>query len=322
MKNISGTTDSQNKPSSTAGEFLSKAQVIAWCFAFSSETVLAVVGNLLTIAIFAFNKKLRTKKSFYLVMNMAFADLLFAGVCFPVRIYSLATHKHFQFRRSSTIFRVIYTASTQASFITAVLMAAERFYAIYWPLKHRTISMRAWLVILTAWTLAFLLTVFLLHLTNSQPLAQNVFICLYGLFLVVTICSVNISIWRKFQQKTVPHNHQNRALQNQRLTKALFLVSVFTLSSWVPVVVTNFISIFGFHVSTNILLLNSFIYLSNSFINPIVYALRIPEFKEALRLCCAVRREGEGNTGRVNMAADHNHVQVSFDQEIAEDTKL
>ena len=104
---------------------------------------------------------------------------------------------HFQFRRSSTIFRVIYTASTQASFITAVLMAAERFYAIYWPLKHRTISMRAWLVILTAWTLAFLLTVFLLHFTNSQPLAQNVFICLYGLFLVVTICSLNISVWRK-----------------------------------------------------------------------------------------------------------------------------
>ena len=52
-------------------------------------------------------------------------------------------------------------------------------------------------------------------------------------------------------------------------------------------------------MSTNITLLNSFIYLSNSFINPIVYALRIPEFKEALRLCCAVRRkikDGEGNT--------------------------
>jgi len=90
-------------------------------------------------------------------------------------------------------------------------------------------------------------------------------------------------------------------------------------------VVTNFISIFGFHMSTNITLLNSFIYLSNSFINPIVYALRIPEFKEALRLCCAVRREikdSEGNTGRVNMAADHNHVQLSFELEIAEDTKL
>ena len=104
------------------------------------------------------------------------------------------------------------------------------------------------------------------------------------------------------------------------------LVSVFTLSSWIPVVVTNFIRIFGFHMSTNILLLNSFIYLSNSFINPIVYTLRIPEFKEALRLCCAVRREikdSEGNAGiRVNLADDHNHVQPTFEQENVDDTKL
>ena len=79
------------------------------------------MGNLLTIAIFAFNKKLRTKKSLCLVMNMAFDDSLFVGVCFSVRIYSLAAHKRFQLRRSSTIFRVIYTASPQALFITAVL---------------------------------------------------------------------------------------------------------------------------------------------------------------------------------------------------------
>ena len=93
---MSGTTDTQNEPSSTAGEFLSKAQVIAWCFAFSSETVLAVVGRLLTIAIFAFNKKLRTKKSLYLVVNMAFADLSFAGLClFPGSSLTVSISKAF-----------------------------------------------------------------------------------------------------------------------------------------------------------------------------------------------------------------------------------
>ena len=88
--------------------------------------------------------------------------------------------------------------------------------------------------------------------------------------------------------------------------------------------VTNFISIFGFHMSTYILLLNSLIYLSNLFINPIVYELRIPEFKEAWRLCCSVRREikeSEENTGRVNMAADHIIMYSSLSN-IVEDTKL
>ena len=117
------------------------------------------------------------------------------------------------------------------------------------------------------------------------------FVYKYGLFLVVTICSLNISIWRKFQQKTVPHYHQiKQTIPKPAFNyKALLFASVFNLSSWIPEVVTNFISIFGFHISTNIF--TPQFYLSNSFINPIVNALRIPEFKEALRLCCAVRRE-------------------------------
>ena len=94
MKNMSGTTDTQNEPISTAGEYLSKAQVIAWCFAFSSETVLAVVDSLLTIAIFAFNKKLRTKKSLYLVVNMAFVDLSVAGL-FPSSTLTVSISKVF-----------------------------------------------------------------------------------------------------------------------------------------------------------------------------------------------------------------------------------
>ena len=166
-----------------------------------------------------------------------------------------------------------------------------------------------WLVILTAWSLTLLLTFLLLHLTNS-PLAQNAFICLYGLFLVMTI-------------SVLPQHHHLEKVSAKNCS-SLF-VSVLSLSSWIPVVmVTNFISIFGFHMSTYILLLNSLIYLSNLFINPIVYALRIPEFKEAWRLCCSVRREikeSEENTGRVNMAADHIIMYSSLSN-IVEDLKL
>ena len=69
---------------------------------------------------------------------------------------------------------------------------------------------------------------------------------------------------------------------------------------------------------------------------PVVYALRIPEFKQALTLCClgreaAVNYEGE----RTNNAAaamtpatqlrklrvDPNHINLAFEQEVM-DTKL
>ena len=71
-------------------------------------------------------------------------------------------------------------------------------------------------------------------------------------------------------------------------------------------------------------------YLSSSFINPVVYAIRIPEFKQALpNVCCFRRRalmDSEGNMERFNMAAaDHNHAQLTFEQKIVhggQDTKL
>ena len=144
------------------------------------------------------------------------------------------------------------------------------------------------------------------------------FTCLYGLFLLVTICGQNIGIWRKFHQKVV-RCHQNRAMQIQRLTKALSIVSVVTLSS---------LRVFAAHniSSTFFMILTSLIFFSSSFVNPMVYALRIPEFNQALNLLC-FRRHGEMVLGRererVNIvAADLSNLQLTFEQEVLEDTKL
>jgi len=57
-------------------ELLSEAQVIAWSCALASEAVVIVLGNLLTIVLFTFNKKLRNKKRLYSCYKyMTFADL-------------------------------------------------------------------------------------------------------------------------------------------------------------------------------------------------------------------------------------------------------
>ena len=106
-----------------------------------------------------------------------------------------------------------------------------------------------------------------------------------------------------------------------------------------PLVYNNLIAFVGYRMSNNISLITSFTYFSNSFINPIVYALRIPDFKEALlSLCCFTRHEvmsSQENAGRDEMAAhlapviqrrtltmDHNKLKFTFEQENVEDTKL
>ena len=330
MTNVSASTSSSSSLSSRAKIFSNlDAQIIAWSFAFSAQAVAVVMGNMLAIALFAFNKKLRKKKSLYLVMNMAFADLMLGGIYLPSFIFFLVTPENQASYEISFFRKIICAFFSLASSITAALISAERFYAIYWPLKHRTLSTRAYrLVILMVWTLAILFSTVYVLLFWS-PMTLYSFLCSYILLLVLTICGLNIGIWRKFKQKT-PSHQQNRAFQKQRLTKALLYVSAFTLISWIPISLCNLIGSFGYNIHDHILLLTLFMYLSSSFINPVVYAIRIPEIKQALpNVCCFRRRaliDSKGNIERLNMAAaDHNHAQLTFEQKIVhgrQDTKL
>ena len=335
MKNTSATTDSHVESLLQTEEALSQAQVIAWSCTLTWEAAFITLGNLLTIVIFAFFKKIRVKKSLYLVINMAFADLALGSVCLPLSIFIIETHHQLTIERSPFFLKIIIVVFAQVSFITAALISAERFYAIYWPLKHRTLSARAYrLVILTPWILSILgsiFTVFLLHFVSVVDLFFG--LCLYGLSFVLTICGLNIGIWRKFQQKTLPHLH-NRALENKRLTKALMFVSLMSLISWLPPIVWNFADFLKYKMSDNIFLVTFFMYFSNSLINPVVYALRIPEFKQALNQCCfarkKVRRSQENLKGnemaadltlvmhRRTLTTDHNNLQLTFKQEIVD----
>ena len=318
----------------------SSVQVIAWSCALATEAVVIVVGILLTNVLFALNKKLRSKKRLYLVLNMAFADLFLGGISLPTYVYSLPLGQVKFDEQTPTLFTIIFLVFAQASFITAALISCERFYAIYWPLKHRqTLSTRAYrLVILTVWTLSILgslFTVFLLQF--SSLVALNSFLSLIFVSVLLIISGLNFGVWRKIQQQTVPH-HQNRALQRRRLTKTLLLVSLLALGSWLPVSVYNLIAFLGYRMSNHISVITYFIYFSNSFINPILYALRIPDFKEALSLCCFTRHEvmsSQENAARDEMAAqltlviqrrtltvDQNNLKLTFEQENVEDTKL
>ena len=206
----------------------SSVEVIAWSCAVTTEAVVIVVGNLLTIILFALNKKLRSKKSLYLVLNMAFADLFLGGVCLPMYVYFLA-HGQVKFdEKTPTFFTIVFYVFAQASFITAALISCERFYAIYWPLKHRkTLSTRAYrFVSLTVWTLSILgslFTVFLLQFLTW--VALNSLQCSFFVSVLLIISGLNFGVWRKVQQQPVSH-HQNRALQRRSTLNEDLVISI------------------------------------------------------------------------------------------------
>ena len=223
-------TNQANKSTITHPDDMSftSVQVIAWSCALATEAVVIVVGNLLTIILFALNKKLRSKKSLYLVLNMAFADLFLGGVCLPMYVYFLA-HGQVKFEeKTPTFFTIVFYVFAQASFITAALISCERFYAIYWPLKHRqTLSTRTYsFVILTVWTssiLSSLFTVFLLQF--SSLVALNSFLSLFLVSVLLITSGLNFGVWRNLQQQTVPRSSPKQSLAKTTLNED-FVISI------------------------------------------------------------------------------------------------
>lgn len=275
----------------------SKTEGIVLCSAFLLVSVFTVAGNLVIVVLFAVNRRLR-KKRLLLVVNTAFADLMLGTLCVPIYIFyvgcsfdlwegGVLSKKPFFISRT-----VIDTVFAQASLISAAVITSERFYSIYCPLKHQTLTMRAYrIVIFMVWTIAVLISTVVMALYHliSPKLAVYAWTP-YAFTLTFIICGCNFSIWIKFQHGSVASRQQNRALQNRRLTKTLLLVSILDLLSWFPLIIINFLDVHNISISRRTHLVVNLLNYSNSFVIPVVYTLRISEFRRALGLCSFRRR--------------------------------
>ena len=221
----------------------SKAEGIAWCSALTLEAVLIVLENFLALALFAVNKRLR-KRSLFLVINMAFADLLSGALSLPIFIYTVGAGFMLwkaRFDKTFYAYQVFgQIVVLQASLISAARITCERFHAVYWPLKHRIMSMGAYrAAIFVVWILAILFPI--LQLLISNKLALYTFVSIL-LSLFFTVCICNIAIWRRFQRR-IASRQQNREAQNRRLTRTLLLISAVEILSWFPLTISNFLVI-------------------------------------------------------------------------------
>ena len=335
---MNNTTEANSSSTGSSVTVFSKAERIAWCSAFILTSVFIVVGNLLTIVLFAVNKRLR-KRSLFLVINMAFADLMLGALSLPIYVYDLWIGGGLSMSLS-IFYTIVDTIFFDGSLISAAMISGERFYAIYWPLKHRTLSMRTYrIVIFMSWTIALLVTAVVTILFYLTSVKNAVYASMpFAATLGVIVCGSNIGIWRKFQHEGVASQQQNRASQNKLLTKTLLFVSILSLLSWLPFIIMNYLIVFGVPISWRFFFMVNVLNYSSSFVNPIVYALRIPEFRQALGLCCYSGRQAAtdmelierrknrtaamtGVTQLTTSQPDPSHLQMAFEQEVM-DTKL
>ena len=168
------------------------------------------------------------------------------------------------------------------------------------------------IVIFTVWLLAILVSIIAVLFYNYKSFKASTLSWMsFPLSFLFIVCARNISIWRKVRIRNITLQQQNRAaFQNQRLTNALLFVSAISVLSWLPLVIVNYLLfVQGLDIPRRFLFVDiiNILNLSNSILNPFVYALRIPEFRQALRVSCCSRRQDvmnrPGIVGRENMAA-------------------
>ena len=273
----------------TSFQELSSSECIAWLTVFLAESVAIVTINFLTVLIFIRNHSLR-KRSMYLVINLAVADMLVGG-------YSEI--KHFVFLGESCSFWNIQQLPSvnlvhdymQDAFIAASLtslaaISLERTHATFRPFKHRIIKKWVFVFIITIiWVTSGLSLFTSYYLVNSQEsfyFSSGSFIG----FCLFVVCVSYASIFVKISCGAHPQRH-GATSKERKLTKTVFIVTLVSLLMCLPITIyILLLATFQSFLPSRVLfrLYHAFIVLFyvNSLANPILYAIRMPDFKIAL----------------------------------------
>lgn len=285
-----------------------KPEAVFWCSLFIIEAVLIATGNLLAVFVFVRNRRLR-KRRFYLMINLALSDALVGVVAMPLFIVPFGTSLKVWPAVSWILGDVSLFFDMFAGFASIVflaMIALERVYATLRPFNYRALKSR-WYVLFTiiAWTAAgsvpsvhLMMIKFRNTFLSSTPrsIKTGMWIPVLAALLLL-ICVSYAVIWRKVT--TVHKNVKQRLVEKESsLSRICLLITAVSLVAWLPFVIVNMVfefsasHTFPFHV----FYVTKFLHYANSLLNPVLYVLKIPDFRESLPNFSFKRENAEKST--------------------------
>ena len=176
-----------------------------WSLCFGLLAALIVVGNLITIWIFL-KQRLR-KRAHFLLISLAFADLLVGLLSVPLYIAISANPGEVMLVNFVFTYGDPFTGI--ASIFTLTAISLERMYAIGWPFRHRTLTFRVYIfAIAIPWISAAIFTFILLLHNLSIITLENFFypLILFQSTPLLAMCIAYCVMWRK---QTVMTSNRN-----------------------------------------------------------------------------------------------------------------
>ena len=253
---------------------------IFWSSAFGLLAVLIVMGNFFSI--WVFHRQRSRKRSYFLLISLAVADLMVGLFAIPLFITRRSTrHSHLRWLVSTSF--DAFTGLT--SIYTLAVISLERMFAIVCPLRHRTLTSRNYIyAIAIPWMVAavFVTVLILYSYEIIKHPSYRFLLLLFQTTPLLTMCVAYFSIWIKRKSTMGIQNH--RAARESKLANTLFLVTGASLLTWTPFQMINNLSfIEGWRISSTLLYLSKILQFSNSLVNVVIYPLRIPQFKTTFK---------------------------------------
>ena len=265
----------------------SSSECITWFAVFLTASVAIVMVNFLSIVLFMKNSKLRTR-AMYLVINLTVADMFVGVISFFYAIIQLNASRKCAIvnifltptERMTMVFLFFWFPLTSLTSIAVISL--DRLHATFRPFRHRFITENVyWVTIFAIWVLPAMVSATLQLFVAFWNELQRYYFPLwesYSCLCLFVICVSYSSIVVQFLRGAKPQQHGAAAKRQRKLTITLFIMTVVSLLMWLPFVIAALSRL------KSVRLQKSFgaLFLANSFVNVIVYTIRMPEFRKAI----------------------------------------
>ena len=272
--------------------FYSASQCIPWLVVLIIECLAIVILSIITIAVFVKKKRQLQRRSTYLIIHLAIVDLLVGVVSGPLQIEigmsqfcPLWNYRQKTISSQHLSFAFVYLfSSTSLTNLTAISL--ERLHATFCPFRHRFV--RKWVyraIIIVIWLIPIVreaAQIFLLKIGYFEVINAYLYLPFYAVSLFV-ICVSYILVVIKVRCSRHPQFH-SRSKRERKLTGTALIVSLVSLLCFLPAMIyvaclhLSFTRFINFHIYMTVTVL----FLGNSLVNPIIYSLRMPGFREGL----------------------------------------
>ena len=271
--------------------FASASECTPWLVVVIIECLAIVILNVITIVVFVKKKRRLQRRSTYLIIHLAMVDLLVGVVSGPLQIKLRMAWlcPQWKFRETIWSFRLSFLLAKLFSFVSftnLIAISLERLHATFCPFGH--LYVRKWVhrvIIILIWLIPIIreaVVIFLFEIVDPVVIDTYLHFLFYAVFLFV-ICVSYILIVIKVRCSRHPQFH-SRSKRERKLTGTALIISLVSLLCTLPAIMYIACYVFSSTCFINISIEMAVVvlFLANSLVNPIVYALRMPGFREGL----------------------------------------